>query len=366
MPLSFVEFFEGTHYGNNQRQSNVIVDETFFRLMEGTSTIERLIPATSYVNSKILLSRMSYSRPTIASIVAPEQEIPNQSSRMTLDSERIGKLKIAKQRIWKENDYEMLRELDSLPASSEIAMAIKKHFLGTPAELTDSIYEKSIMLAIKIAITGECIFEDPLTGAEVELSYNDRTFADLMPAPLTGTNVWTDTANAQGLVDLELHARAHFDRFGMYASDLTMREPMIRMLKFQDSVKVAALARRGASQRDAEIVESLYLADQEVIDLIKDRTKAQNVETFDAMYSEEQADGAVIDRYYLDDNYYFFSMPGNIERAFIPTVERNFQAGIYTRTKEISDAPKIERTVGVGNCAPFCRDARKLAARRVA
>ena len=76
-------------------------------------------------------------------------------------------------------------------------------------------------------------------------------------------------------------------------------------------------------------------------------------------------DGTIVDKYYLDDNTYFFTEEGNMERAFTPTVERDFQPGIYVNSKVLNDAPRTERTVAVGNAIPAVFDARKLAARNV-
>lgn len=361
--LSFVEFFEGTH--RTKSQAARIIDETFHKLMLGTADLDRQMPATSYADSDLLIMRMDKSKPTIASLVAPEAEIPVQRNRMQLSSERMGELKVGKQIVWKENDYKMLRKLGMSDVSQEVRRAIETTIFQVGADMIPSLYEKATMLAIKIATSGQCVFTDPLTGVEVELSYSDLTDAALMPAALTGNARWNQPATATALTNLETHARAFYDKFGYYLPEITMRDHSLQDMKAQTSVRRALLARRGATQIDTDVINDLYLEDAEVIELIKQRTKATTVTIVDSMYSEEQADGSVVDKYFLDDNTYYFSEPRFIERAFVPTVEKNFAPGIYTRTREINDAPRVERTVAVGAFVPFAADARKLAARKV-
>jgi hypothetical protein len=362
--LSFVEFFEGTH--RSKTQAARIIDETFHKLMLASADLDRQMPATSYADSDLLIMRMDKSRPTIASLVAPEAEIPIQRARVQLSSERMGELKVGKQIVWKENDYKMLRKISQSDMPQEVRQAIERNIFQVGADMIPSIYEKATMLAIKIATTGQCIFTDPLTGIRVELSYSDLINAALMLPALTGAARWTQAATANALTDLETHARAFYDLFGYYLPEITMRDRTIQDMKAQTSVRRALLARRGATQIDAGAIADIYLEDMEVVDLIKQRTKCTTVTIVDSMYSEEQADGSVVDKYFLDDNTYYFSEPRFIERAFVPTVEKNFAPGIYTKTREINDAPRIERTVAVGAFVPFASDARKLAARKVA
>lgn len=361
---SFVEFFEGAH--SSKVKAARIIDETFHKLMLGTADLDRQMPATSYADSDLLIMRMDKSRPTIASLIAPEAEVPIQRARVQLSSERMGELKVGKQVVWKENDYKMLRKISQTDMPIEVRQAIERQMFQVGADMIPSIYEKATMLTIKIATTGQCVFVDPLTKVRVELSYSALTDPSLMLAPLTGNARWTQPATANGLTDLEGHARAFYDRFGYYLPEITLRDRAIQDLKAQTSVRRALLARRGATQIDAGVIADLYLEDAEVIDLIKQRTKCTAVTIVDSMYSEEQENGSVVDKYFLDDNTYYFSEPRFIERAFVPTVEKNFAPGIYTRTKELNDAPRSERTVAVGSFVPFAADARKLAARKVA
>jgi hypothetical protein len=362
--ISFVDFFEGNHA--NAKKAAKIIDETFYRLKETTSDLDRQMPATSYEDADILIYKMNQGRPTLASVVAAEAEIPIQRSRMELSSERTSELKVGKQIVWKENDYKMLQKLRMLGNQNPaVTKAIEQAFFQTGANLVPSLYEKATMLAMKIAITGACLYTDPLSGLQVELDYSDLTVSSLMPAALTGGARWSQAATANGLRDLEQHARAFFDLYGYYRKELTMREPMLRMLANQVSVKQAYLAKNGASQIDTTATDNLYLEDMAVIDLIKQRAKVDTVTLVDVQYTEELSDGSTRDDYFLPDNYYYFSENGFIERAWVPTVEKNFQPGIYTKTKELNDAPKVERTVAVGAFVPVCFEPRKLAARKV-
>lgn len=362
MALSIADFFN-----RETRSVTQLIDETFFRLMEGTSDLDRQMPATSYATTKLLMLRMTASKPTIASIVAPGQEIPIQRQRMTLSEETVGRCKVGKQYVWTETWYDQLRELDlyrQQANNSEIISKIEQAFFNVGVELIPSLFEKITVLAMQVATTGACDFVDPLSKAKFNLSYTDRTSL-ILPA-LTTTARWNQAATANGLRNLYDHAKQYFDQFGQWPTEITMRWQMVRDLGDQTTTKAAALSKRGASGMTAADTDALFLTDEEIIDLIKGRTKCTTVTLVDGQYSEEQEDGTVLDKYYLADNTYYFSTNGFIERANVPTVEKDFQAGAYQKTTLLSDAPKRERTVAVANFVPFCPDPRKLAARKVA
>ena len=364
MALSIVDFFE-----REDRTVAKLVDETFWRLMEGSSDIDRQMPAKAYASAKMLLMKMKRGRPTIASIVAPEQEIPTTRMRMDLSEEYINKLKVGKQVVWTENYYELLHDLEKYSqqaGNSEIITAIKNNFFMTGVDMIPQLYEKVSVLAMSLITTGACDFTDPLSGFRYTLSYADKIVPALMPAALTTTARWTQPATANGLQNLYDHAKVYYDNFGMWPTEITMRWQTIRDLGNQVSTKQAALSKRGATGVLPADTDALWLEDEEIIALIKTRAKVSTVTIMDSMYSEEQADGSIVDRYFLPDNCYYFSFNGIIERATVPTVEKNFQAGVYVKTKELDDAPKRERTVAVAAFCPFAPDPRKLAARKVA
>jgi hypothetical protein len=345
-----------------------IVDQTFFRLLETTTLIDQLMPSRNYVDRKLLLLKLVRHKPTVASIVAEEQEIPPSRPRAQLSEELLGNLKLGKKLEFKARDFELMYDLmryarESGSRGAQMETEIKKHFFGLVADLTPPIFEKMTVLSFKIATTGGCTFTDPLTGARVELTYDD-TIANHFPAALAGNNVWTNPASTP-LANLEKHARDYFNNLGMWPQRVVMRFNMLRNIADTNEAKTAWMRSIGADSAAPDLA-GVYLSDEQTIDLIKRRTRSSTVELIDIQYSEEQENGDIIDKYFLEDNYYFFAKDGMLERAFVPTVEKDFQPGVFLHSKVVEEAPRRERSVSVANGVPLVIDPRYLAARKVA
>jgi len=356
-----VEFFQ-----RRKREIDRIVDQTFFRLLEGTDGILRYIPRTNYVNRKLLAARFSGSRPTMASIVAEEQEIPASRPRMQLDEDLMSNCKVGKQIIWKAKDFELMHEMQLLLAGGgqAAAAAIEKHYFGTVADLVPACYDKALFLAMKVATTGSCVYTDPLSGARIEYTV-PGTISALLPAALTTGARWSQPTTCTPLANLEAHARSCYDQFGIFPQAVAMHWDNLRQIADSNEAKIAKLRTAGADSTTPDVT-GMYLEDDEVIAMVRQRTRAQEVFLFDAQYSEELANGTENEDFFLPENYYTFLWQGNLEQAFVPTVERSFQPGIYTNTRQINDAPRVERSVAVANCVIAAWDGRKIAARRVA
>lgn len=359
-----------------QRTINKIVDQTFFRLLEGTQPIDALIPRTNYVDRSLLLLKMKNHRPTVASLVAEEQEIPASRPQTQLNEDLLSNCKLGKQYIWKARDFELMQKMKMMAAGmgslgTQVIQGLEKHYFGMVADLVPSINEKALVLAMRVATGQTATFTDPITGAKFTLSYPDIIPAHL-PAPLTTTARWSQPLTAKPLQNLEDHARLIYDGgetgstgLGMWMPTIVMHFNTLRQIAKTNEAKTAKLANMGSNSSTVDL-DTVYFKDQEVMDLIMERTRCTQVIIFDAQYSEENAAGIITDKYYLEENWYFFAKPGYIEQAFVPTVEKDFQPGIYQASRVINDAPRVERTVAVGNMIPACFDPRCLAARKVA
>lgn len=349
----------------NRRSGAVtsVVDETFFRLMESTAPIDTQIPVTSYQSRKLLLVRFKRHRPTLAHIVAPGQEIPMSKPAVSLSEDQFGNLKIGKKLGWTEPEFELLHELTTGVAAgnAQLEAEIKRHFFGAITDLVPAVYEKSLYLALMIATTGSCTFTDPITGAQVRLTYPTESFQ--FPTALAGNARWSQPATATPLANLEAHARSMYDVLGMWMPVINVHWSDIRRIATTTEAMTAYLRQTGATGSDTT---GIYLKDEQVIALILERTRATSVNVFDAQLSEEQADGSIVDKYFFPEDYYFFSRPGYMERAFVPTVEKDFQPGLFTINEVDSKAPRVESSTVVGNVIPFVADARYLAARKIA
>jgi hypothetical protein len=357
------------YLNREKRKIDKIVDQTFFRLLEGTAPIDALMPRTSYVDRSLLILKMKNHRPTVASLVAEEQEIPASRPRAQMTEDLLGNCKLGKQIIWLARDFEMMQKMAMMASAmgdlgTQVVDGLKKHYFGAVADLVPAINEKALVLTMRVATGQVATFTDPITGAKFTLNYPDIIPAHL-PTPLTGAARWSQAATATPLKNLEDHAQIIYDNLGMWMPTLVLHFNTLRQIANTNEAKTAKLAKMGSNTASTDLA-SVYLSDQEVIDLIIERTRCTSVEIFDAQYSEENSAGDVTDKYYLEENWYFFGSPGFLEQAFVPTVEKDFAPGLYQNSRVLNDAPRQERTVAVGNMIPLAADPRRLAARKVA
>jgi hypothetical protein len=357
------------YLNRNTRTIAQIVDQTFKRLLEPISPLDSVMPIANYMDRMLLLIKYKAHRPTIAQVVAEEQEIPPTRPRATLDEQTVGNLKLGKKIVWKARDYELLERLSVLasqsgPRGAQMEIEIQRVFFGLVADLVPAITESLTVRALEIATTGSSIFTDPLTGARVNISYtvDPNLVKTAQPA---AARRWT-AATATPLTDLQTHSEAYYANLVEWPQKIFMHFNNLRHVANTDEAKIAYLRMQGTALATPDTT-GIYLKDEQVIDLIKTRARCQEVVLFDAQYSEEvEAGGDPVDRPFLTDNFYFFAKDGYMERAFVPTVEKNFMPGIFQHTKVVEEAPRQERSVAVANCVPFCADERYIAAARVA
>jgi hypothetical protein len=355
---------------NQQTQTvNQIAEETFWRLIDDDEALRNEIaPGENYLTRELLLLKMQHSNPTIANIYAEEQEILNSRVRMQLNTQLLSNCKVGKQYTFKGMDFVEMNRLELLLNSysgntEAIREAIEDYFFGKADDLIPAIDDRAFQLCIWVLTTGNATFSDPLTKARYQLSYT--TTPALMLPSLTGTARWTQsTGNA--LNDLDLHATAFYDRFGYYPREINMRERMIRDIANQAATRLAIAQKSGFPIAEGAAAPApYYIKDEVVIELIQERLRGAKVRLVDDTYSEELENGDIVDRFFLPANTYFFSEPGLIERAYVPTVEKDFAEGVFTLAEEVSKLPRVERVAAVANVIPACFDSRKLAARQV-
>lgn len=368
---SILDFYNRQKYAVDR-----IVDTTFFRLIEdNTGVLNRIMPVQSYLDTMLLLMKLNRSKPTIASLVGDEQELPNQRARVTLTEELLGEARIGKQHIFTNNDFKAMKKLEeALQRANATALQeeLERVFFGIAADLVPSVIEKLTLLTVEVLTTGACNFTDPLTDVRMVLSYPNVVTSGgnqlMFTSNPSGSDDWGAPTTANGLGQIESHSVAWYNNFGSFPRMVALRWSLLRDLANQRSTKraygsVVGYVADGANADAA--LDAMYLKDEQVMDLIRDRTRGAEVILLDAMYSEEQANGSATDKYFLDDKRYMFCEENNVERAFVPTPERDFAPGIYVRARQLDDAPRKERIAGVGCGIPAIVDDRKLAARRV-
>jgi hypothetical protein len=370
---SFIEFFN-----RRKRQIDELVDRTFFRLLENTSAVDALFPARNYADSSILIAEVESYRPTLANIVAADQEVPTTRQILTINDRELKPYYGGKKVLWTSRDYELLDKLNLAlaaggGANKQLADAIEQSFFKRMVDLVPSVYERSLQFALLIA-TGQAIdYTDPITKARLQLAYSGTIPAHL-PAPLTGNARWSQPATCQPLTNLQTHAEAIYGTgsntgLGVWFDTLLMHWRNLRQVADSNEAKVAMMRRMGADTA-TPATDGIYLSDQQAIDLIKERTRATNVVLFDAQFSEENEDGSISNGEFLPSDYYVFMPAGrqNIKRAFVPVLGADGRktAGVARVTKNNGDIPYREWTTVLGASIPAVSDPRYLAARRVA
>lgn len=368
----FVDF-----YNRNTRQVAAAVDQTDRLLRENMGPIDLLFPVVSYQQPELLLVKMTGDI-TVASLVGPDHELPNDDGQMTLTEELVGDLLIGKQHVFTKKEYKALRKMNlylsqSGPQAQAVLDGYRQWLYGIAASMQPAVYAKLLILLMEVLTTGACDYTDPLTGVKAGITYNDKVNA-LFPAALTGNDRWQISASADGLSDLQTLSRAWYDVHGADPEWMLVHHNDLRNLAAQTATK-SAYAAMGAT--DASLVTSvdipvnkdpntLELRPGPLLSLIQGRTGVQRVIIFDAKYTETLEGGGKRKASYLPDDYIVFgSSMGEYERALLPFEENGDQPGLYIATKELNDAPLRERLAGMTAGVPFVKDGRYLCAQKI-
>jgi hypothetical protein len=371
MTQSIYEFLERRENKQVWREQ---VDQTDWRLLNPVdrSRLDRLIPATSYPSRSILINRMVNHRPTIATIIAEDAEVPPSRPQMILNEELLGNCKIGKKYQWNERDQKQLLELQQGNLAPATKMAIENYFFGTIGDLVPAIYDKSMRLAMEIALSGSTDFTDPISKAKFKISYS--TTSGHIATALTGADLWSAPTTATPLAGLEAHAEVVYNTLGKFPDNISMHRAQLRQVAATNEAKIAWLTRTGGSGTTSQDLTGVFLSDMQVKELISERINPNTgaeVIINDAKYSEELANGTISDKFFLavgaNTGYYQFGWDGYIERGFVPTIENRLASGIYVvNGQKIDDVPHRYWTTAVANFVPVVRDPRYIAARKVA
>lgn len=365
----FVDF-----YSRNTRQVAAAIDQTEFELRENMGPLDALFPVTSYPSTDLLLLKMKGDI-TVASIVAPDQELPNDPGQFQLTEELISRTLIGKQHVFTDKEYEALNKMQTYLATggsqaTAIIQATERYLFGIAAEMPMSINAKHLILLMQVLTTGACDYTDPLTGLRVQMTYNDRV-SGLFPAALAGNDRWSQPTTAEGLHDLELLSEVWRGIHGSKPRFMLAHYRDLRKLAAQDYTKEALAATVGT---DSTLADALYLGTMydatslqlqpgALLDLIRERTGVERVLVVDRQYTERALNGVVTKREYLPNHTIVFGdEEGSYERARVPFKENNWSPGVFVRTKELDDAPLRERIAGLTAGMPFVRDGRYLCA----
>jgi len=359
---SIVEF-----YNRNQTEVNELVDKTYFELNLSTDPLAQIFPVVSYNTMDILMLDI-VRKPTIATLVA-SADIPATKPVTTMDERILRKLGFGKKHEFDDKDFDAMRQMEMYLSSqgrlgASVVQDLKRYFFGMAIDMVPSIRQKEYMIMMKLSMSGSINYVDPLSNVALELTYPD-TIPALLPAPLAGANAWSQAATAVGLTNLEAHADAIYDQFGMYPDKIGFRMRNWRELRNQASTKAAYVAM--GINIDAASVPSVRVSEEALVALVKERTKVKNVVLMDAQYYEENKDNPLdpTPGHYLDDDYYVFFFEGNTVIASVGSPENNYVPGVLVAAEITSKYPLKEMLIGYERGIPVIKDSRKIAARKV-
>lgn len=337
-------------------------------------------PLVSYQDSTLALLKFRNYKPTIASIVATDGEIPVDRDRVTITQEILGNLKLAKGRVFTEEDFEVARKAEMLAmyGQSAAAEAIRDNFLAVPAILAQSVVNLHTVLSLRVAVTGKCLFTDTNTGVPAELDYTSQIPVEQLPGALTGNARWSQSATATGIQNLVDHMSAIYNKLKRFPPFLIMGLTEAINLRNQNSTK-EIVARMKGTITELGTVDAAALAAmpapsfEDIGAAIANRLLGSGgipgtvqIIISDAIYYQRGSDNTGTQEFsYIPPGYYFFAWPNYIERAIVPSASNDFAGGLVTTTEVVSKEPRKEKVIVAGRGLPLVPDPRLIAARNV-
>lgn len=383
-----------------KRSSDItkIVNLTIQRVSEGGVLYEegspdpvlmKMLPMMQYSTPELFMLKFKRNRPYLASVVAEGQDIPRDREVLQLSLEELGRFKLAKGRVFTEEDFNTLYRAQMLrsqgPGGQAAANEIEEHYLKQPSMLVSGVMYRGFDLTLQCAVLGAVNYVDGRTGANVNLSYRNQIPSGHLAPTLTGNATWDNSATANGIQDIVDHLDVIYNGdSGAGETGLKRYPPQLWMgatewanLRNQQSTREIVYRGRGilteVGAADPSALANLSppttqeVADQISIRLSQSNGSPGNVEirVTDAVKYQLNADGTVDQSPYFPSGYYAFMWPNMGEVAVLPSATNDFAGGITTSTDVIKKDPRTEEATASGNVVPFIMDPRMVASRNV-
>jgi hypothetical protein len=298
----------------------------------------------------------------IASVIATGQAIPQTRAGriIKLEGSEFGKIGIS--HVWGEKDQIRMMKLRQ---ANNIPREFLDLLLGTVESLQPRIVKTANVLWWQVITSGLCDFTDPRSGDRFRLEYSAKE-PSLFPAPLTGnatgTAVWNDYTNANGIDNLQKHARAFYDINGFYPDETGMSQDLLDDLLRQQSTRNYALS-LGIINNIPGAVNAMV--SESILGKIFSELKIPKLRVTDAQYEIEIAPGQNVRGRYLPTDTYVFLTKGMSERLFSPTIEGKGKSGIFVQTVPAKDGETTEKSFAVARMIPYVPQPKFLASRKV-
>lgn len=347
--------------------------------------LARFIPQQRYVATELAIAKMAERRPTLASIVGVDGEMPIRREPVEFQIDMVGSVKLGRARLMTEEDFDLLRKAELYLAAQqvEIYREFEQRYMQIPAILTQAVMSLASVLLIQLFASGQCTYIDPETGLGFELSYLSQVPSANRPVGLTSTAQWT-TANAATCTPLD-NLRDHLNAY--YNSVFTMPDAIgfaaltaDAMLNANDTkYKIGRMLGRISDSvvPSAQAISSLPRPTlQECRDWLSREITAAAQGTMaipefivtDAVYytidSTKRINPNGIP--YHPANQYTFFTENLVEGAYVPTATNGYASTMAIVTEEVSKAPKREKVSIDTRFLALCPDPRMLGWRVVA
>lgn len=335
----------------------------------------RFIPMRRYADTKLALMKFKRQKPWIARIIGVDGEYPLMKDKVELTEEMVGSAKIGLASLMTEKDFDYLRDAEYRLRAQEAAVyaALIEPYLRIPAKLTDSVLNVCQIIVIEIFKAGQCTYQDPETGLGFKLDYTDQIPAANTPAALTGTDLWTDSANATPLLNMRDHFNAYFDEVKRFPQAVQMPGAVAdAMLNAEDTKNRIAIMNGSRGLTAGDIAA---LSKPEIGDVITWLRRNANANAYnspmpeflisDSVYYETALDGVETEKTHLTNDSYVFMTDNLVEGAFVPTATNDYALSFAIVNEVVSQAPRKEKISIDTRFLGVCSDPRYLGWRKV-
>lgn len=342
--------------------------------------LKKFIPMLRYAMAKLALQKIGERRPTLAFIVGIDGEIPIRREPVDLSIETVGSAKLARGRLFTEEDFDLMREAEmNLAVNNEAAyQAFVDRYMQTPAYLTQTIVSLASVLLLQLFSTGTCTYIDPETGLGFELSYLSQVPVTNRPA--APAILWSVPGTATPLPNMRDHLNAYYGNVFMMPEAIVLSSSAAdAMLNADDSkIKIARMLGRvtdsvapgagfAASLPRPTLADVKQWLGNEITSAAQASVGVPDLIVSDAQYFTIAANGTINTNGtpYFATNTYWFANSGLVEGAFVPTATNDYASTMAFITEDVSKSPKREKATIDTKFLALCSDPRMLGWRQV-
>ncbi len=364
------------------KEADLVIEDTLAQLKQRSGLLDNFIPLKTYSSRNFLMYVVQKVR-TVASVISYGAEPPTtrvgrfskinakmfkSGVSIYYDEEQQWEMKEAMERAVFKNvevQDQLLPDGTVLKGSNNDLAEMILGSAGTIADVTMMIVDLLNALTWQALQFGEINYTDSRTNAApLLLNYKDPTaYYNHFPDPLTGGQVWSNFATANGIADLEQDVETYVDTNGFAPKQIVMSRKLRRLLLRQESTKQALASISNTAAQ--VIVNAVGSVSPEQFDNLLQLRELPPICIFDEMYEQEDTSKNVIKTRFLNTNRYVFMDKMMGERAMGPTLEGDGQEGAYVVTREVQKFPPVDATQGVATLLPVFGNPKLMFSRQV-